>query len=108
MNLYEKLAANPAVENCFPKFIARINGANTVLANVVHGTVYLTEEGEAFIASEAAVEKPADEKPADEKPAAERPVRQRKPKAEPKAEPVVEVETIATDLSSLDDVDFND
>lgn len=65
MSLYDKLNDDPRVQNCFPKFIAVVDRQHLVLAEVVSGQVYLTPEGEAFMADAAPtpvgaeVEKPA-------------------------------------------------
>ena len=87
MDLYEKLASNPAVENCFPKFIARINGENVVVATVLHGSVYLTDEGEKFIVGDA--QKASEKQP-----------RQRKAKNAPV------VEEAADELSEINDLEI--
>lgn len=48
-DLYARLNDDPEVQNCHPKFIARIGGANTLIANVVEGVVYLTDEGKEYL-----------------------------------------------------------
>ena len=53
MSLYDKLNDDPRVQNCFPKFIAVVDRKHVVLAEVVSGQVYLTHEGEAFMADAA-------------------------------------------------------
>ena len=102
MSLYDKLNDDPRVQNCFPKFIAVVDRKHVVLAEVVSGQVYLTNEGEAFFADaaqtpvEVEVEKPT-----------------RKPRAK-KADPVPEVpvEVEADDLGEipdfLDDLDVGE
>ena len=95
MDMYEKLASNPAVENCFPKFIARINGTNTVVATVVHGSVYLTEEGEKFMAGDAP--KVQEKQP-----------RQRKAKAAPVVEATVDELAEINDFEIGGDLDFDE
>ena len=90
MDVYKQLAENPEVENCFPKFIAKIDGKHTILANVVSGAVYLTEEGEKFLGAKAA--EPAA--------AVEKQPRTRKPKAEPVAEQPIVIQD--TEIGELD------
>lgn len=102
MSLYDKLNDDPRVQNCFPKFIAVVDRKHTVLAEVVSGQVYLTNEGEAFFADAA----PAPVEVEVEKPP-------RKPRAK-KADPVPEVpvEDEADDLGEipdfLDDLDVGE
>lgn len=97
MDLYEKLTSHEAVENCFPKFIARVNGVNTVLATVVDGSVYLTDEGKQFLAEPEA-------------PVVEKPARQRKSKVtvvEPVVDEVPADETV-TDFEIGGDLNFDE
>ena len=50
MSNYEKLMDTPGVENCHPKFIATINGKKEFVAEVIDGTVYLTDAGKKLFA----------------------------------------------------------
>jgi len=93
MDVYKQLAENPEVENCFPKFIAKIDGKNVVLANAVDGAVYLTDEGKKFLAT------PEDEAPVVEKPV-EKATRARKAKVEPVAEQPIVIQD--TEIGELD------
>ena len=97
MSLYDKLNDDPRVQNCFPKFIAVVDRTHVVLAEVVSGQVYLTNEGEAFFADAAPA--PVEDKPA------------KKPRAK-KAAPVEVPEVEADDLGEipdfLDDLDVGE
>lgn len=55
MDNYEILNSDARVQNMHPKFIAVVEGKHQVLANVVDGTVYLTDEGRSFLADKAEV-----------------------------------------------------
>ena len=59
MDNYEKLMALPGVENCHPKFIAVVDGKREFVAEVVDGTVYLTDAGKQLLATAEPAEKPA-------------------------------------------------
>lgn len=52
MPSYDEINKNPLVENCHPKFIARIGGERKTVADVIDGVVYLTAEGKEFFAEQ--------------------------------------------------------
>lgn len=56
MSNYEKLLAHPDVECVHPKFIAVVGGKKEFVAEVVDGTVYLTDAGKQLLAAEGDVD----------------------------------------------------
>ena len=109
MSLYDKLNDDPRVQNCFPKFIAVVDRQHLVLAEVVSGQVYLTPEGEAFMADAAPTPVGAEvEKPAKKS----RAKKSRAKKVDPVPEASVEVEVEADELGEipafLDELDIGD
>lgn len=85
MDNYEKLLADPRVENCHPKFIAVVDGKKEFVAEVIDGIVYLTDAGRKLLAETPV---PEAEKPA------------RKPKKV--AAEVQSTDTLAPDFGDLD------
>ncbi|HNM80841.1 MAG TPA: hypothetical protein PKL28_07290 [Rhodocyclaceae bacterium] len=72
-DLYQRLASDPDVENMFPVLTVGYGSHKSIVAHVVDGQVYLTEEGKAYLESKGGKPKPARTQKAAEKPADEAP-----------------------------------